>query len=215
MISSPFDSRSRRWLRSALALPAIAMVWGLAACGPDVPIEDKYPIERLPGDTKARYENPSSVFGQGGLFRRRPGQDRRPGRGHHRGQQPAVAGLPRHGLLHAAGLGRSLRRGDHHRLVHPGRDPGRAIQDQHLYPRPPASGRRHPGLGIPSGPAGHRLGRCAGGTQYGDRSGKRHPDARAPDAGPQRALPGLSPSGAPRHSPQPDRPGPRRAPRGH
>jgi Domain of unknown function (DUF3576) len=68
VISCPFDSRSRRWLRAALALPAIVLVWGLAACGPDVPIEDKYPIERLPGDSKARYENPSSVFGSGGLF---------------------------------------------------------------------------------------------------------------------------------------------------
>ena len=68
MISCPLDSRSRRWLRAGLALPAILLVWGLAACGSDVPIEDKYPIERLPGDSKARYENPSSVFGQGGLF---------------------------------------------------------------------------------------------------------------------------------------------------
>ncbi len=49
-------------------MPALALLWGLAACGPDVPIEDKYPIERLPGDTKARYENPSSIFGSGGLF---------------------------------------------------------------------------------------------------------------------------------------------------
>src|SRR5260370_20612825 len=67
-MSCPLESRSRRWLRAALALPAIVLVWGLAACGSDVPIEDKYPIERLPGDSKARYENPSSVFGQGGLF---------------------------------------------------------------------------------------------------------------------------------------------------
>ena len=29
---------------------------------------DKYPVERLPGDSKARYENPSSIFGSGGLF---------------------------------------------------------------------------------------------------------------------------------------------------
>jgi uncharacterized protein DUF3576 len=68
VISSPFDSRSRRWLRAASTLPAIVMVWGLVACGPDVPIEDKYPIERLPGDSKARYENPTGVFGSGGLF---------------------------------------------------------------------------------------------------------------------------------------------------
>jgi hypothetical protein len=68
VISRPFESRSRRWQRSVLALPAIAILWALAACGPDVPIEDKYPIERLPGDTKARYENPASVFGNGGLF---------------------------------------------------------------------------------------------------------------------------------------------------
>ncbi len=68
MNPSPFDGRSRRWRRSVLALPALAILWGLAACGPDVPIEDKYPIERLPGDTKARYENPPSVLGSGGLF---------------------------------------------------------------------------------------------------------------------------------------------------
>ena len=68
VISSSADSRSRRWLRSALALPALAVVWTLAGCGPDVPIEDKYPIERLPGDSKARYSNPEGVFGSGGLF---------------------------------------------------------------------------------------------------------------------------------------------------
>ena len=68
MISSSADSRSRRWLRSALALPALAVIWTLAGCGPDVPIEDKYPVERLPGDSKARYANPPSVFGSGGLF---------------------------------------------------------------------------------------------------------------------------------------------------
>jgi hypothetical protein len=68
VISSPFDSRSRRWLRSALALQAVVLALGLAGCGSDVPIEDKYPIERLPGDTHARYENPPSIFGNGGLF---------------------------------------------------------------------------------------------------------------------------------------------------
>ncbi len=68
VISSPFDRGNRRWLRSVLAGMALAMAWGLVACGANVPIEDKYPIERLPGDTKARYEPPSSVFGPGGLF---------------------------------------------------------------------------------------------------------------------------------------------------
>jgi Domain of unknown function (DUF3576) len=56
------------WRRFGLALPAVAMLWVLAACGPDVPIEDKYPIERLPGDSKARYTNPPDVFGGGGIF---------------------------------------------------------------------------------------------------------------------------------------------------
>jgi hypothetical protein len=68
VISRSFDSRMPRWLRTALTVPTLAMLWSLAACGPDVPIEDKYPIERLPGDSKARYENPPSVFGSGGLF---------------------------------------------------------------------------------------------------------------------------------------------------
>lgn len=68
VISSSADSRSRRWLRSALVLPALAVVWTLAGCGPDVPIEDKYPIERLPGDSKARYSNPTGIFGSGGMF---------------------------------------------------------------------------------------------------------------------------------------------------
>ena len=68
MIPSPFDRRSARWLRSALALPVITLALGLSACGSDVPIEDKYPIERLPGDSKARYENPPSVLGDNGLF---------------------------------------------------------------------------------------------------------------------------------------------------
>jgi Domain of unknown function (DUF3576) len=68
VISSSADSQSRRWLRAALTLPALAVIWTLAGCGPDVPIEDKYPIERLPGDSKARYANPPSVFGGGGLF---------------------------------------------------------------------------------------------------------------------------------------------------
>jgi hypothetical protein len=68
VISSSADSRSRRWLRTALVFPALGVVWALAACGSDVPIEDKYPIERLPGDSKARYANPPSVFGGGGIF---------------------------------------------------------------------------------------------------------------------------------------------------
>jgi hypothetical protein len=68
VISSSADSQSRRWLRAALTLPAFAVIWALAGCGSDVPIEDKYPIERLPGDSKARYANPPSVFGGGGLF---------------------------------------------------------------------------------------------------------------------------------------------------
>jgi len=68
VISSPFDRRTRRWLRSAVAVASLVMVYALAACSSDVPIEDKYPVERLPGDTKPRYENNPSVFGQGGLF---------------------------------------------------------------------------------------------------------------------------------------------------
>jgi len=42
-------------------------VLGLAACA-DTPIQEKYPKERIPGDTKPRYEDPTSIFGQGGLF---------------------------------------------------------------------------------------------------------------------------------------------------
>ena len=43
------------------------MVGTLTACS-DVPIDEKYPKERIPGDTKPRYENPTSIFGGGGLF---------------------------------------------------------------------------------------------------------------------------------------------------
>jgi hypothetical protein len=66
--SSPRERRDRYRLRSALAVATMAVALGLAACGSDVPIEDKYPVERLPGDSKARYENNPSVFGPGGLF---------------------------------------------------------------------------------------------------------------------------------------------------
>ena len=33
-----------------------------------MPIDQKYPKERIPGDTTPRYEDPTSIFGQGGLF---------------------------------------------------------------------------------------------------------------------------------------------------
>jgi hypothetical protein len=68
VISSSFG-RPRGWLRSVLAVAAIFLAWGLAACSSDVPIEQKYPKERLPGDSKPRYEDPqNTIFGPGGLF---------------------------------------------------------------------------------------------------------------------------------------------------
>ena len=50
-----------------MAVSAGFMILGLAACA-DVPIEQKYPKERLPGDTAPRYEDPQSILGKGGLF---------------------------------------------------------------------------------------------------------------------------------------------------
>ena len=67
MISSPSTRRHAFWLRSAFAALAGGMLLGLAACT-DVPIEEKYPKERIPGDTAPRYQDPTSIFGQGGLF---------------------------------------------------------------------------------------------------------------------------------------------------
>ena len=68
MNSSSFGRR-RCWLRSVLAMSAIFLAWSLTACGSDVPIEQKYPKERLPGDSKPRYEDPqNTIFGPGGLF---------------------------------------------------------------------------------------------------------------------------------------------------
>ena len=68
MISSSFGW-PRGWLRSVLAVAAIFLAWGLAACSSDVPIEQKYPKERLPGDSKPRYEDPqNTIFGPGGLL---------------------------------------------------------------------------------------------------------------------------------------------------
>ena len=61
--------------------------------------------------------------------RRRGGAGR-----HHRRQQPALAGVPRYPLLHAALLGRSFRRRHHHRLVHARDEPRRALQGDGLHP---------------------------------------------------------------------------------
>jgi len=65
--ASPLDSRRRRRLAVALAATCLAASGLLAACG-DVPIDQKYPQDRLPGDTKPRYQDPESIFGGSGLF---------------------------------------------------------------------------------------------------------------------------------------------------
>jgi hypothetical protein len=65
--SNPLHSRRRRRLRFVLAASCLAASGFLAACG-DVPIDQKYPQDRLPGDTKPRYEDPQSIFGSKGLF---------------------------------------------------------------------------------------------------------------------------------------------------
>ena len=57
MISSPSVRRHGLWLRCAFAMAAVVAVGILAACS-DVPIEEKYPKERIPGDSKPRYEDP-------------------------------------------------------------------------------------------------------------------------------------------------------------
>ena len=67
MISRPSARRTAFWLRCALAVAGLLMLGTLAACS-DVPIDEKYPKERIPGDTKPRYEDPTSIFGGGGLF---------------------------------------------------------------------------------------------------------------------------------------------------
>src|SRR5262249_51014442 len=68
VISSSF-SWPRRWLRIGLGISAIFLAWSLTACSSDVPIEQKYPKERLPGDSKPRYEDPqNTIFGPGGLL---------------------------------------------------------------------------------------------------------------------------------------------------
>ena len=67
MISRPSARRTAFWLRCALTLAGLLMLGTLAACS-DVPIDEKYPKERIPGDTKPRYEDPTSIFGNGGLF---------------------------------------------------------------------------------------------------------------------------------------------------
>jgi hypothetical protein len=67
VIFSPSTRRRAFWSRSALGAIAAGMLLGLAACT-DVPIEQKYPKERIPGDSQPRYEDPTSIFGQGGLF---------------------------------------------------------------------------------------------------------------------------------------------------
>ncbi len=67
MHSCPLGGRRVRRLRFVLAASCFAACGFLAACG-DVPIDQKYPQDRLPGDTKPRYEDPESIFGGKGLF---------------------------------------------------------------------------------------------------------------------------------------------------
>ncbi len=67
MVSRPLDSRRCHRLRVVLAVLLLAMGGLLSACG-DVPIDQKYPQDRLPGDTTPRYEDPESIFGSKGLF---------------------------------------------------------------------------------------------------------------------------------------------------
>jgi hypothetical protein len=65
--SSPSASRRDVWSFLILAIWGGGVALGLVGCG-DVPIDQKYPKERIPGDTKPRYEDPQSIFGQGGIF---------------------------------------------------------------------------------------------------------------------------------------------------
>ncbi len=67
MTSAPSVRRCPAWSYLAPALLAAVFALGLGACS-DVPIDQKYPKERIPGDTKPRYEDPQSIFGPGGLF---------------------------------------------------------------------------------------------------------------------------------------------------
>jgi hypothetical protein len=69
VVSSTLNGQAPGWLRCALLVLAIIGVVGLSACGSDVPIEQKYPTDRYPGDSKPRYGPPeNTIFGPGGIF---------------------------------------------------------------------------------------------------------------------------------------------------
>ena len=87
--------------------------------------------------SRANYSAKTALSVQGRLSRRGTGAQR------HRRQCLPLARIPRHHLVRAAALGRSLRRRDHHRLVRSAREPRRALQDDGLHPRQDAAcGRR-------------------------------------------------------------------------
>ena len=68
-----------------------------------------------------RNQEEGSLFGPGGLFGSKADRKEDNGSGVAVNAYP-VAGLARHHQFHSAGLGRSVRRRHHHRLVHAGRD---------------------------------------------------------------------------------------------
>ena len=192
MISSPSPRRHGLWLRCAFAMAAVVAVGILAACS-DVPIDEKYPKERIPGDSKPRYEDPTSIFGSGGLF----GGDQASTNDGSGGGGIGVNSLLWRASLDTVSFMPLLSADPFGGVIitdwySPSSHAQRALQGQHLHPRPPAAGRRVARHGLPPGQSGRRLGRCAGGAHGLDRSGERHPDARAPDA--DRRLAAVAPS---------------------
>ena len=159
------------WLRSAPAVRRVRLI--LAGCG--LGGRPRYPTSRQPGQGSRSMTSSSRSSGPGGLSRRRHREAGRVadsgggGAGVGRQQLP-VAGVARHRVVHAAGLGRSVRRRHHHRLVLAAAVARRALQGQRLYSRPRAQGRWHSGLGIP--PA-DRTGPPAGSTPRSRRTRRR------------------------------------------
>ena len=139
----------------AYSWPAL-LALSLAACGGDPERDQGTATRPRPGRDKrrraqqawaAKTARQGTLFGPGGLFGAKA--DKKDDAGTRRGgQRLSVARLPRHHQFHSAGLGRSVRRRHHHRLVHAGRDAQRAHEGPGHHPRPRAARRRRARLGV-------------------------------------------------------------------
>ena len=97
----------------------------------------------------ARTASPSSAPAT--ARRRQQAAARGSGQRRDRRQRLSLARRARDHQLHAAGLGRSVRRPDHHRLVPAAGAARRAAQGACPDPRPQPAGRRRQGVGVPPG----------------------------------------------------------------